>query len=235
MREHQGAVPWLRLSMEGAAIVLSILLAFGIDAGWDFRAQLNEERDVLTGLRAEFEDVRARLDGWAEFNGVAEEVVSRALATDPGTLSHPLADSVLSAVWLVNIIDRGGGPLDALLASGRLELIRERRIRERVARWPDRMEDLHTNDLGTTDFVLHQILPSMADFGLPEVLCSGRVPFCVHDGPIPQSHSALLADRRFRALLTTRLVVLRIIGDDQKAASAAATELITLIDEYLDR
>jgi hypothetical protein len=148
MREHQGAVPWLRLSMEGAAIVLSILLAFGIDAGWDLRAQLNEEREVLIGLRAEFEDVGARLAAWAEFNAVSDDILSRALAADPGTLSHPLADSAISAGWLVNIIDRGGGPLDALLASGRLELIRERRIRERIARWPDRMEDLHTNDLG---------------------------------------------------------------------------------------
>jgi hypothetical protein len=32
----------------------------------------------------------------------------------------------------------------------------------------------------------------------------------------------------------TRLAVIRIIGDDQKAASAAATEMITSIDEYLD-
>ncbi len=63
MPESQ-AIPWKRLSAEGAAIVVSILLAFWIDAWWDARNDLAEEREILVGLEAEFVDLRARLDQW---------------------------------------------------------------------------------------------------------------------------------------------------------------------------
>ena len=47
-------VPWKRLSIEAAAIVASILLAFAIDAWWEERALRIEEQQVLQGLREEF-------------------------------------------------------------------------------------------------------------------------------------------------------------------------------------
>ena len=44
-------IPWKRLTVEGAAIVVSILLAFGIDAWWDERNDLHRERAYLEILR----------------------------------------------------------------------------------------------------------------------------------------------------------------------------------------
>lgn len=44
-------IPWRRLTVEGAAIVVSILLAFGIDAWWDERNDLHRERAYLEILR----------------------------------------------------------------------------------------------------------------------------------------------------------------------------------------
>ena len=61
-------IPWKRLVVEAAAIVVSILLAFGIDAWWDARNDVVEEREILIGLEIEFVDLRARLDQWARFN-----------------------------------------------------------------------------------------------------------------------------------------------------------------------
>ena len=40
-------IPWKRLTVEAAAIVVSILLAFGIDAWWDARNDVVEEREIL--------------------------------------------------------------------------------------------------------------------------------------------------------------------------------------------
>ncbi len=50
MTETQN-IPWRRLSIEAAAIVASILLAFAIDAWWEERGLLIEEQQVLQGLR----------------------------------------------------------------------------------------------------------------------------------------------------------------------------------------
>ena len=58
--------PWKRLSLEAAAIVASILLAFWIDAGWDQREDAARERIVLETLLAdmqEFQSAREIRDG----------------------------------------------------------------------------------------------------------------------------------------------------------------------------
>ena len=47
-------IQWKRLSVEGVAIVTSILLAFAIDAWWDNRHERTEERRILESLKAEF-------------------------------------------------------------------------------------------------------------------------------------------------------------------------------------
>lgn len=48
-------IPWRRVAAEGLVIVLSILLAFAIDAWWDRYQAGQEERLVLEGLHADFE------------------------------------------------------------------------------------------------------------------------------------------------------------------------------------
>ena len=57
------AINWKRIAVEAAAIVVSILLAFAIDAWWDDRQERIEEREVLLGLKSEFS--RYRDDLWS--------------------------------------------------------------------------------------------------------------------------------------------------------------------------
>ena len=54
-------IAWKRLSVEAAAIVGSILLAFAIDAWWEDRNDVELERRLLTVLLAEFEQNRELL------------------------------------------------------------------------------------------------------------------------------------------------------------------------------
>ena len=42
-------VPWKRLTAEGMAIIVSILLAFGIDAWWEDRQQQHDETRFAPG------------------------------------------------------------------------------------------------------------------------------------------------------------------------------------------
>lgn len=46
-------IPWLRIGAEGAAIVVSILLAFAIDAWWQRQQEEGDERITLEDLRQE--------------------------------------------------------------------------------------------------------------------------------------------------------------------------------------
>ena len=49
------SIPWPRILVEGVAIVVSILLAFGIQAWWEGVQEREEEQDALASILQEFE------------------------------------------------------------------------------------------------------------------------------------------------------------------------------------
>lgn len=54
-------IPWLRICAEGGAIVVSILLAFAIDAWWEDRGERIDEQVIITELSAEFSTAEAQI------------------------------------------------------------------------------------------------------------------------------------------------------------------------------
>jgi hypothetical protein len=61
-RTNSYAVPWSRLLVEGVVIVLSILLAFAVDAAWDRSRDAAAERIVLGDLRSELTENREAIE-----------------------------------------------------------------------------------------------------------------------------------------------------------------------------
>ena len=60
--QHVPPARWRELPrwlIELAVIVVSILLAFGIDAWWEERQDRREEAEILAGLEREFTDYRS--------------------------------------------------------------------------------------------------------------------------------------------------------------------------------
>ena len=55
-------VPWLRVFVEGVVIVVSILLAFGIEAWWDGRQDTERAEDYAVGLLEDAQTNLNRLD-----------------------------------------------------------------------------------------------------------------------------------------------------------------------------
>lgn len=65
-----------RLASEGAVIVVSILLAFWIDAWWDNRQARMTEMTVLESIREEVEENRLELDRLLGLNGTRVQITS---------------------------------------------------------------------------------------------------------------------------------------------------------------
>jgi hypothetical protein len=61
-RTNSYVVPWSRLLVEGVVIVLSILLAFAVDAAWDRSRDAAAERIVLGDLRSELTENREAIE-----------------------------------------------------------------------------------------------------------------------------------------------------------------------------
>ena len=226
-------IPWARITAEGVAIVVSILLAFAIDAAWQHRGEVREEREILVGLEAEFVDLSDRLEFWAQMNRNGASLIDRYLSDDLQAMSRLELEELFIYAMLANVLDQGG-PLDALLASGRLERIDDREIRARLAKWPDWLEDIHTNDLSIRDYAFREIAPFLAANGIPRVLCPDGQWACAPDETIPGDYIELSKDAQFRALLIFRRSMMNMTAGDHENALAAAEELLNLIRARLD-
>lgn len=114
--------------MEGAVVILSILLAFGIDAAWDARQLHARELEYLTALRVEMvlelaED-HARRDGWLAYS---DSIL--------GQFSEPTAPHSAVNVWIQQVgmhMTRFFPPssvLNDLVSSGSLSILTSQELR----------------------------------------------------------------------------------------------------------
>ncbi len=141
-------IQWKRLSVEGAAIVMSILLAFAIDAWWDNRHERIEERRILESLKAEFlsnaELIPSFIEGHRRSAEYTWALLDAMKAAEPGsTIRYPAAKfQVLGH----SSTDPQRGALDAILQSGELRYVTNPAIRERLAAWPRLVVDATENE-----------------------------------------------------------------------------------------
>ena len=226
----QLAINWKRIAIETATIVVSILLAFAIDAWWDGRKDQLEEQEILIGLEIEFVDLRGRLDQWAQFNRTGIQFIEQFLSDSVTEMDLRSIESAFTHASIVNVLDQGGA-LDALLASGRLERISDRSIRARLVKWPDWLEDIHTNDLSSRNYVMGEIVPFLAKYGFPQKFCPSPEVFliCSESGPIPPSYLQLAEETEFRSLLIMRRAWMWSAALDHEDARDEADKILLML------
>lgn len=227
------SIPWGRISVEAFAIVGSILLAFSIDAWWDGRKDQLEEREILLGLEIEFTDLRERLERWARFNRDGMAFIERYLSDSVSDMNLEDVESAFAYASIANVLDQGGA-VDALLASGRLEKIGDREIRARLVKWPDWLEDIHTNDLSARSYAIQAIIPYLSRRGFPRTLCPEEdLIFCSGPEEVPAAYLRMAEDPEFRAILINRRMWMTVIAVDHENALKEADDILLLIGERL--
>lgn len=77
-------------------------------------------------------------------------------------------------------------------------------IRIRLAKWPDWLEDIHTNDLSVRDFAFREITPYLSNHGIPRVLFPEGEYACAPEETVPPDYIALADDPKLRAMLIFR-------------------------------
>jgi hypothetical protein len=139
------SIPWPRIIAEGVAIVVSILLAFGIQAWWEGAQNRGQEREILAGLEDDFEanlnEIRRVIDEHLEYEARLVELdtmTSEALAR--ASIDSPLP--YLRPFVATYTFDARDGTLDAVISSGSLDLIRDRGVREGLVAWKRRLDDI---------------------------------------------------------------------------------------------
>ncbi len=137
-------IPWKRISAEGVAIVVSILLAFSIEAWWAERQERAEERGLLESLYVEFEVNRDE----AAFVISVHERAIQAVATllelsQDEILALPMeaVEEIVGSLGNPYTFDAVRGSVDALNSSGKLGILRDRELRETLTTFVNDLDD----------------------------------------------------------------------------------------------
>jgi len=158
---------WPRVFAESALIVLSILLAFAIEAGWSYRNDRVAETEALQGLRDDFTDNLARLAESRMEHTEIRDAAIRVLALTGPTVEAP-PDLVMDSLVMTLI----GGPkvfavtatYDALIASGRIDLVRSSSLRRELATWSAALADLGEEEREAFSQMDQRLLPFLWDY-----------------------------------------------------------------------
>ncbi len=138
-------LPWGRLAAEAVVVIVSILLAFAIDAYWGNRQLRQEELQLLRGLEQELQEGKTVISAFSADTHRARERLQRFLSAAPAEVGDLAGPDAWEEVYLplvrqwVGSIPRGA--LDAATGSGQLALISDPALRAALAR----LESLHAN------------------------------------------------------------------------------------------
>jgi hypothetical protein len=133
-----------RLLIEGAVIVASILLAFGIDAMWEERRESLEEAEVLANLEADFREnlqgVNTIIEAYETFADQVEKLI-RLSPEEIRALSQTEVSRLMLSTANPWSFDAVRGTTDTLVFGGRLVVLDDPRLRESLVTFLNRLSD----------------------------------------------------------------------------------------------
>jgi len=137
-------IPWRRLSVEAAAIVSSILLAFAIDAWWDERKDRIDEKEVLESLLVEFQTNKDEVASVILAHETAVHSVATLMELGQDEILALSTDEVQQHIQMLanpRTFDAVRGSIDALTSSGSLGILRDHELREALTTFVNILED----------------------------------------------------------------------------------------------
>jgi len=242
---YTNQIQWQRISAEAAAIVVSILLAFSIQAWWDDRNEVKLEQRLLSVLLVEFEQNGELL------RQAREEYERRYLAAlgilelidgVPAEIDEKKFRRLVRSMITRQTFHLESGAHDGLLASGELSLIRDEILRNRLAAWPSYVAEWSEEQGFVFSFVAEALIPHLAVRVRLRNVRRAFPPF--PDGTAPPQISFGSSEAASLAVLSTsvefdNLVYRRAQGlwhamRDGETLRAHLAEIVELIRQNLD-
>lgn len=218
-------------------VVASILIAFSLDAWWDGHLERNDERSKLIGLRAEFDTIAAQLRVQAlSHSRVAAAADSLLVLTGPVVTAQEAAEvpRLFTRALIPHTLDVSSGTVKALLAGGKLEVIRNAELRRALAAWEGNLQDATEDEGNAREHLFDLIVPLMADqTQLRATLNFDQVTSTA--SRFVQAPAALLRDPRFASALQVRAHWLRHVVKEIGDVEREARRIGSLVQSELER
>jgi len=173
-------IPWKRITVEAAAIVSSILLAFAIDAWWQGKVEDRREHEVLIALSDSFSQSRANIQKAKDFHlavQLSNTKLLKAITSEEVTLTNDEIERLVADLgWWDSRSHFSTGALNSLVFGGELSIIQDDVLRQLLADWPSQIAHVDSVRGQDYDFFLNVLmpflrknsyLPRMATLGTP--------------------------------------------------------------------
>lgn len=241
----------LRLLAEALAIVVSILLAFWIDAWWEEHKERQAERTAIENLTVDFhENLRQlRMDRQRQREAMDAAVALLGMVgpePDAALSAETLAPLLVSCLTNSSFEPRLG-TLNSLIYSGRLQLLRDVRLRALLTEFPSAAQDLNdwqrVERQNTEQYMLRFTFDYVA---LPDIMVALASSQPTDDSSInlgdkqrltfaasrfDSDFSGLLGSLRFEGMLTNRQVNLSMLIDRVNALEEHALAILERLGE----
>ena len=226
-------IPWQRIIAEGSIIVVSILLAFWIDAWWTERQVRADEREAIAQLLDDFRTNAEQLETIRSVHeaalDAAYEILARAGMGGESTSSATTAELVYISLRAWTYDPQLGGT-NSLIQSGRLNILSDASLRVALAGWPDIVEDLTGDEWTQNRTTFEQIAPYLISKGvINDVLGSaGRFPRI--DADLRSDVSGLLSDPTYLGMISWRVNNLENLLDEVDIVEASIRDILKMLE-----
>jgi hypothetical protein len=226
-------IPWNQLAAEGLVVVVSILLAFAIDAWWDGYLEERRENKQLLAMREEFFASSVAIDEVLESieqhaHGV-DELMSMLKTVESGPITVPGELLGYAIGWRTS--DVSTSTLDTLIASGDLNLLENEDLRRDLAGFPAFLLDVTEDELMAMEFAESIMASFMAREGLAEAAYANRPGF---NWPNAPETATVRPSAEFIGLLMARRVHFNFSLGQLPLIKTYLDDLVTQIDAELE-
>ena len=234
-------IPWPRIVAESTAIVVSILLAFSIQAWWEDRIEREAESWLLERLHADFVEIRTTVEDVEKSHRRSYDACVDLL--NIVTLGEPLpftpdVDAMVAEVFIwARTFKPGSGAVAVFLNSEASQLIRNQPLADLLLTWSGFVEELQEEEMQLIKGVTERwtpylaartsIGPYMAAYGgdlfggLPEHIST------------PARRAPLIVDTEFRNQILNRFTWQKLAISEIERLQGTLDKIIELLDDEL--
>jgi Family of unknown function (DUF6090) len=234
MMQNTKNISWFMISANAMAIVISILIAFSIDAWWADRQERKEEQLLLSALHDELQTNIVKIEHALTFRRAMLEAATQLLevAAQDTALSSDEFDQLLGVMIWWGTTEPVTAAYASLSAGGKLSLIEDTSLRSSIASLSSAYEGLHQTEWQHYETLKQVLMPYLYEHAtiaqlsnaLPESPGTGgnqqpRIPVAN-----PQDHRPLMQEQKFLGIITH-------IYWDQNDAIYALNTLMKSLDD----
>lgn len=238
--EDPGSQPAVRatrpgLAIESLAIVVSILIAFAIDAWWEDQQEARARSALFLALKSDAVAMRAEVErvrrGMARGLEATQTFLALADGPNTGAADAEAIDELGTALFIAPSFDAPLGAVQALLAGGDLSYVDNHALVSRITALLAHIANLDREQRKLSDGVI-RIEGAVADLGIDVSHLLARIPNAEFRAPVDVRQTTLwqhVADPRLRSLTTNSWYRYRI----SLASLDDIERELTAIDEIL--